>query len=80
MTEGFIMIRKQTLGWIGASVAAGLYPTFSMSFAAETLASEGGDAQPDAPDDEAGRDATQPWVAATANRPDHQSISRPSLG
>ena len=32
------MINKQRLGWIGASIAAGIFPTFQMSFAPETLA------------------------------------------
>lgn len=35
------MTSKQTLGWIGASVAAGIFPTLHMSFAAETLAVNG---------------------------------------
>lgn len=36
------MINKQRLGWIGASIAAGFFPTFQMSFAPETLAAPTG--------------------------------------
>jgi|AraplaDrversion2_2_1032049.scaffolds.fasta_scaffold50900_2 hypothetical protein len=31
-------MNKQRLGWIGASIAAGIFPTFQMTFAPETLA------------------------------------------
>lgn len=34
-----LMMNKQRLGWIGASIAAGIFPTFQMTFGPETLAS-----------------------------------------
>ena len=33
------MMDNRKLGWLGASIAAGILPTFQMTFASETLAS-----------------------------------------
>jgi hypothetical protein len=45
------MMNKHRLGWIGASIAAGIFPTFQMAFAPETLAAPAGpeDSESDQP-------------------------------
>jgi hypothetical protein len=60
-------MNRQRLGWIGASIAAGIFPTVQMTFAPKTLAShtgsEGGE-RGDAP-----RDAgdVQMWTVQATN-------------
>jgi hypothetical protein len=36
------MMNKHRLGWIGASITAGIFPTFQMAFAPETLVAHAG--------------------------------------
>lgn len=51
------MMNKHRLGWIGASIAAGIFPTFQMTFAPETLAAHAG--SDDSVDDQAAADQAQ---------------------
>ena len=60
------MMNKQRLGWIGASIAAGIFPTFQMTFGAETLASP---ADPDGHGSDRAQEFQTDQIAAWSARP-----------
>jgi hypothetical protein len=60
------MMNKQRLGWIGASIAAGIFPTFHMTFGAETLASP---ADTDGHGSDRAQESPADQIAAWGTRP-----------
>lgn len=53
-------MNKQRLGWIGASIAAGIFPTLQMTFASQTFATPPGSEHEKIDQDEAQALATRP--------------------
>ena len=70
------MMNKHRLGWIGASIAAGILPTFQMAFAPETLAAHAG--SEDLLDDQAAADLAD-TLAAWSGQPTHFTSSDGAL-